>query len=186
MDARQIRRSIRLPGYDYSKSGAYFVSICAKDRKCLFGEIVNQEMVLNDAGRMVKKWYPELENKFQDIRCNEYIIMPNHSHVIITNMGKAPVGADLRVCPDYKRHEHTSGEHTGSPLQRVIQWFKTMTTNEYIRGVGRHGWTPFPGKLWQRNYYEHFIRDEKELTRIREYIKNNPAQWDADKDNPFV
>jgi len=97
MDARQIRRSIRLPGYDYSKSGAYFVNICTKDRKCLFGEIVNQEMVLNDAGRMVKKWYSELENKFQDIRCNEYIIMPNHSHLIITNIGKAPVGADLRL-----------------------------------------------------------------------------------------
>jgi len=139
MGARQIRRSIRLPGYDYSKSGTYFVSICTENRKCLFGEIVNQEMVLNGAGRMVKKGYPELENKFQDIRCNEYIIMPNHSHVIITHIGKAPVGADLRVCPDYKRHEQPSGEHTGSPLQRVIQWFKTMTTNEYIRGVGRHG-----------------------------------------------
>ena len=58
--------------------------------------------------------------------------------------------------------------------------------NEYIRGVGRHGWVPFPSKLWQRNYYEHIIRNEKELTRIREYIKNNPAQWDTDKDNPFA
>jgi putative transposase len=186
MDARQIRRSIRLPGYDYSKSGAYFVSICTKDRKCFFGDIANQKMVLNDAGKIVDKWYAELENKFHDIRCDEYIIMPNHSHVIITNIGKAPVGADLRVCPDAHRNERTSGEHTGSPLHRVIQWFKTMTTNEYIHGVKQHGWTPIPGKLWQRNYYEHIVRNEKELARIREYIRNNPAHWDTDEDNPFA
>ena len=69
MDARPKRRSIRLRGYDYSRAGAYFVSICTKDRKCLFGDIENQEMALNGAGRMVDKWYLELENKFQDIRC---------------------------------------------------------------------------------------------------------------------
>ena len=74
---------------------------------------------------------------------------------------------------DY-RHGRESGEHTGSPLHRVIQWFKTMTTNDYIRGVKRQGWEPFPGKLWQRNYYEHIIRNAKELTSVREYIKYNP------------
>ena len=98
MDTRPKRRSIRLRGYDYSQTGSYFVSICTKDRKCLFGDIENQEMALNDAGRMVDKWYVELENKFQDIRCDKYIIMPNHFHAIIQNIG--PVGADLCVCPD--------------------------------------------------------------------------------------
>lgn len=186
MDASRKRKSIRLPGYDYSRTGAYFVSICTKDRKCLFGEIINQGMVLNDAGKMVDKWYAELENKFQDIRYGENIIMPNHCHAILTNTGKTTVGADLCVCPDGNRDGRTSGEHTGSPLHKVIQWFKTMTTNEYIRSVKQHGWAPFPGKLWQRNYYEHVVRNEKELTRIREYIKNNPAQWDTDKDNPFT
>jgi putative transposase len=186
MNASQKRRSIRLPGYDYSRPGAYFVSICTKDRKCFFGDIANQKMVLNDAGKMVDKWYAELENKFHDIRCDEYIIMPNHCHAIMTNTGEAPVGADLCVCPDAHRNERTSGEHTGSPLHRVIQWFKTMTTNEYIRGVKQHGWTPIPGKLWQRNYYEHIVRNEKELARIREYIRNNPAHWDTDKENPFA
>ena len=97
-----------------------------------------------------------------------------------------PVGADLCVCPDDCRHGRTAGEHTGSPLHRVIQWFKTMTTNEYICGVKQHGWTPFPGKLWQRNYYEHIVRNENEMARIREYIMNNPAQWAADKENPFA
>ena len=191
MDARPKRRSIRLRGYDYSRSGAYFVSICTKDRKCWFGDIENQEMALNNAGRMVDKWYLELENKFQDIRCGEYIIMPNHFHAIIQNTG---VGADLCVCPDDYQGRPTTektipekrvtGEHTGSPLHRVIQWFKTMTTNEYIRGVKQQGWEPFHDKLWQRNYYEHIVRNEKEFSRIREYIRNNPANWDTDRDNP--
>ena len=184
MDSRPNRRSIRLRGYDYSRAGAYFVSICTKERKCLFGDIENQEMALNAAGRMLDKWYVELENKFKDIRCDEYIIMPNHFHAIIQNIG--PVGADLRVCPDNHRHGRTSGEHIGSPLHRVIQWFKTMTTNEYIRGVKQYGWVPFPGRLWQRNYYEHILRSENEMSRIREYIRNNPAQWATDKDNPFI
>jgi len=193
MDARPKRRSIRLRGYDYSRAGAYFVSICTKDRKCLFGDIENQEMALNDAGRMLDKWYLELGNKYQDIRCGEYIIMPNHFHAIIQNTGPVSVGADLCVCPDDlcvcpddHRHGRTSGEHTGSPLHRIIQWFKTMTTNEYIRGVKQHGWTPFPGKLWQRNYYEHIVRNENEMVRIREYIRNNPVQWATDRENPFA
>ncbi len=190
MDARPKRRSIRLRGYDYSRAGAYFVSICTKDRECLFGDVENQEMALNDAGRMVDKWYVELEKKFKDIRCDEFIIMPNHFHAIIQNIGPVTVGADLCVCPvvcpDDHRHGRPSGEHIGSPLHRVIQWFKTMTTNEYIRGVKQYGWVPFPGRLWQRNYYEHILRNENEMSRIREYIRNNPAQWATDKDNPSL
>jgi putative transposase len=173
------RRSIRLKGFDYSQAGAYFVTICTQNRECLFGEIVDKEMILNDPGRMVEKWYRELENKFANIVCDQCAIMPNHIHFVI----QTGVGADLRVCPD--TDEQTSGgEHIGSPLQTVIQWFKTMTTNEYIRGVKQHSWTPFPGKLWQRNYYEHVVRNNNELNRIREYIMNNPLQWEMDRENP--
>ena len=93
---------------------------------------------------------------------------------------------DLCVCPDDRRHGRPSGEHPGSPLHRVIQWFKTMTTNEYIRGVKQYGWAPFPGRLWQRNYYDHIVLNENEMSRIREYISNNPAQWATDKDNPSI
>jgi hypothetical protein len=78
---------------------------------------------------------------------------------------------------------HTGPALQGSPLQRVVQWFKTMSTNEYIRGVKQCGWPPFPGKLWQRNYWEHIVRNEPELNRIREYIHNNPAHWELDKLN---
>lgn len=146
-------------------------------------------MVLNDVGRMVEKWYLALENKFSDICCYEYIVMPNHFHCIVVN-----VGADLRVCPDDGQsyriastvmgEYNTMGEHKGSPLRAVVQWFKTMTTNEYIRGVKQNGWLRFDGKLWQRNYYDHIIRNENELNRIRQYIIDNPAKWELDRENP--
>ncbi|MDI9311558.1 MAG: transposase, partial [Limnohabitans sp.] len=72
-------------------------------------------------------------------------------------------------------------EHIGSHLHRVVQWFKTMTTNEYIRGVKNLGWPPFDGKLWQRNYYEHIIRNKQSYQTISKYINNNPAKWADDK-----
>ena len=76
--------------------------------------------------------------------------------------------------------KNTEGEHVGSPLYRVVQWFKTMTTNEYIRGVKNNNWKRFNGKLWQRNYYEHIIRNEQSYHNITKYIKNNPAKWRDD------
>ncbi len=201
------RRSIRLKGYDYSRAGAYFVTVCAQGRQCLFGDVINGKMQLNDAGRMVMQWWHEIENKYPDIICDEFICMPNHAHFIVINVGAdlcvcpdelrehakvgKPVEADLCVCPGNKG-EHTgspqhagSPQHTGSPLHRVVQWFKTMTTNGYIRGVKQNGWLPFSGKLWQRNYYEHIIRNDDEMNRIWEYIKTNPARWAEDRENPY-
>jgi len=202
------RRSIRLQDYDYSRPGAYFVTICVQGRSCLFGDVVDGEMRLNDAGVMVSRWYNELARKFDDVACDAWVCMPNHVHFITMNTGPVrpdndPVGADLCVRPDLcvrsdlclgtGEHvgsgmgEHVGsglGEHIGSPLRRVVQWFKTMSTNEYIRGVKQYGWSPFPGRLWQRNYWEHIVRDEPELSRIREYIANNPVQWEMDRLHP--
>jgi REP element-mobilizing transposase RayT len=174
------RRSIRLKGYDYSQAGLYFVTICTGNRLCLFGEIVDDEMIMNDAGQMIGKWYRELENKFPDIKCHEMIVMPNHTHFIVENNAIADVGADLCVCPSSNQPPHL-GEHIGSPLHRVVQWFKTMTTNKYIRGVKQFDWPRFDKKLWQRNYYEHIVRDEKSFLKIAEYIQNNPLKWHEDK-----
>lgn len=206
------RRSIRLKGYDYAQAGLYFVTICVQHRRCLFGNIQNGELHLNPAGKMIEKWYAELENKFPDILCHEKIIMPNHMHFIVENLGMParkqthkntttipPVRDDLRVCPD-ENHEIVSnisetnehipipnehnpilGEHTGSPLHRVVQWFKTMTTNAYIRHVKSDQWERFDGKLWQRNYYERIIRDETAYQNISKYIVNNPKNWNGDK-----
>ena len=186
------RKSIRLKGYDYSQAGLYFVTICCQNREQFFGEIDNDgQLLLNESGKMIEKWFLELENKFPDIECDEYVVMPNHFHCIVINTGitvgkvmpVGTVGTDLRVCPNTNNDvvDAILGEHVGSPLHRVVQWFKTMTTNEYIRGVNTLGWKRFDGKLWQRNYWEHIIRNEQSYVTISEYIKNNPANWNADK-----
>jgi len=194
---RSHRRSIRLRGYDYASAGAYFVTIVAQNREYLFGKIADEEMHVNDAGQMILRWWEELAHKFPSVELDEYVAMPNHFHgiVVITeddvgaNTPGADVGADLRVRPQPEK-----GAHAGAPqrddapqhkpaLGEIIQWFKTMTTNEYIRGVNEHGWQPFSGKLWQRNYYEHIIRSERDLERIREYIAKNPSAWTTDTEN---
>ena len=179
------RKSIRLKGYDYSKAGLYFITICCQNRVHLFGNVINKQMILNDAGKMIEKWFNELQNKFPDVKCHEMVVMPNHIHFIIENIGS--VGADLRVCPNdsnisktEKRVSEILGEHAGSPLHRVLQWFKTMSTNEYIRGVKNNNWIPFDGKLWQRNYWEHIIRNDQSYQKISDYIINNPSKWNDD------
>ncbi len=182
MDSKQRRKSIRLPGYDYSAAGAYFVSICTKDRLCLFGNIINNEMVLNDPGRTIIAAWKELPQRFPNIKLTEYVIMPNHIHGIIAIVGVPLVGTRKAFGNSQKRADTRPAPTTG--LGDIVGAFKSITTNKYIRGVKQHSWTPFPGKLWQHNYYEHVVRNEKELTRIQEYIRNNPALWNTDKDNP--
>ena len=188
------RKSIRLKEYDYSQPGAYFVTICTQNRLCLFGDVVNAEMVLNDPGRMVWQWWEELNNKFPNMETDAGMVMPNHFHGIL--MFHEPVGATLRGRPGGRKetddrvdsdegHPHRGAPTIDAPtLGDVAGWFKTMTTNEYIRSVKEHGWPRFSGKLWQRDYYEHIVRDDDELNRSREYIIYNPANWDADEDNP--
>lgn len=171
------RHSIRYKGYDYSQAGAYFLTICTKDHACLCGDIIDGQLLLSDSGRMITTWWAEIENKFTNVKIDEFVVMPNHFHGIIII-----VGADLCVCPENDDIE--KGEHAGSPLPRIVQWFKTMTTNEYIRNVKQNNWPPFNGKLWQRNYYDHVMRNEDELNRIREYIINNPLKWTEDENNP--
>lgn len=173
------RRSIRLTGYDYSQCGYYFITVCTRQRRCLFGEIEKGRMIVNDAGQMIGRWWNELKNKYANVEINEYVVMPNHCHGIINIVGTA-VGADLRVCPN-ETVEHAGSTLRGRPIYEMVQWFKTMTTNEYIRNIKYNHWEPFDGKLWQRNYFEQIVRDETSLQRIREYIVNNPCQWQQDK-----
>ena len=179
------RKSIRLKGYDYSQAGLYFLTICCQNRQYMYGYIENGKMILNESGRMVEKWYFELENKFSDIKCHEMVVMPNHFHCIIENVGAdlcVRPNADLRVCPN-TNIKSILGEHVGSPLHRVVQWFKTMTTNEYICGVKTKKWHHFDKKLWQRNYWEYIIRNEKSYYIISDYINNNPDNWVDDSLN---
>jgi REP element-mobilizing transposase RayT len=199
------RRSLRLKDYDYSKAGYYFITICTQDRLHLFGEIVNDEMVLGDAGRMIENWYNELENKFKHIKNHEMIIMTNHIHFIIEI--KQTVGADLCVRPNVDDEEACvcqnvdvnkiinmpiKGRHIGLPLRfqpnininpnigDVVQWYKTMTTNTYIKMVKNGTLLPFNKRVWQRNYYEHVIRDDVDYERVATYTLNNPLTWEND------
>ena len=185
------RHSIRLKGYDYGTSGLYFVTICVEGREKVFGNIINDEMVLNDAGRMVERWYDKTEDNYPDIVCHEMIVMLNHFHCIWQNVGADPcVRPDVVVSGEHAVSGGHAGEggHSGPPLRMggtqlstVVQWFKTMTTNEYIRGVNKMGWLPFNGRLWQRNYYEHIIRSELSYNNIANYIITNPSRWKEDK-----
>jgi putative transposase len=164
------RKSPRFPEYDYSNQGAYFVTVCVQGRQNLLGAICNGEMRLNQAGKAVARWWKELERKFPSIKIDEYfVIMPNHFHGIV-------------FMAEYVGR--SKGGHAGPPLQQIIQWFKTMSTNEYVHGVKEHSWQPFKGQLWQRSYYEHVIRNDEALNRIREYIRYNPQRWDLDRENP--
>lgn len=177
------RRSLRLRGYDYSQTGAYFVTVCVQGRLSLFGEIMGEELPATPAGLMVEKWWRALPEKFARVETDLSAVMPNHFHgiVIITQ----PVGADPCVRPGRPDPCVRPGRPVSAiALPTLMQWFKTMTTNEYIRCVNERGWTPFAGRLWQRGYYEHVIRDERELEYVRRYVVDNPAKWAADRENP--
>ena len=193
---RHYRRSIRLQGYDYSQPGAYFVTVCVQEKECLFGKILGEEIQLNDAGQMVERWWSELANKFAGVETDESIVMPNHFHGILGIVGAALCG---RPSGDEDSFAAGGHPHRGAPtegiehlrkeaptLGDIVDWFKTMVTNGYIRGVKGNGWTPFPRRLWQRGYYEHIVRSEDELNKIREYIALNPARWAWDAQNPLA
>ncbi len=180
------RRPLRLRGYDYSWVGAYFVTICTHNRTCLFGEIVNGEMRLNDVGRMIATQWRSLSKRFPRVQPDAFVVMPNHMHGIIASIdvGAALVAAQgmaHRINPPSRA---TTRVAPTTSLGMVIGAYKSLTTVEYARGVKMLGWSPFDGKLWQRNYYEHIIRNETALSRIRQYIKDNPARWAEDLENP--
>jgi REP element-mobilizing transposase RayT len=151
---RHHRRSIRLKGYDYSQAGAYYVTICTHNHEPLFAPA--------PVGQMTTHWWDEIANKFESTSLDAFVVMPNHIHGIIL------------------LHEQPASSEP-VPLGQVIQWFKTMSTNAYIRGVKELGWKAFTGRVWQRNYYEHIIRNERALHAIRLYIEANPENWEGDQ-----
>lgn len=198
------RRSIRLKGYDYSQAGAYFITICCHDRVCLFGDIVEDQMVWNDAGQMIEAQWSALTERFTNIELHEFIVMLNHFHGILQIAGTLPGRHDNKnVGPplvgalpvgDNTGNETETGQpqNTGQPqgiaptpanktLGNMVDAFKSITTVEYIRGIKNSGWNPFNGKLWQRNYHDHIIRNEQSYQTIASYIVNNPAKWNEDR-----
>lgn len=180
-----VRKRMRLKDYRYDLAGAYFVTVNVKDRLPLLGKVINGVMHHNAAGEMVRKWYLKLEDKFPDIWCGPAIVMPDHFHAIIINRSLAepnpfhlPNLIEFEELP--KQEEIPKGDlvFDKTNLSKVMQWFKTMTTNEYIRGVKTKGWPRFNGKLWQRGYYEMIVKSESMFERVADYIICNAENYD--------
>lgn len=208
------RRSIRLKDYDYSHSGAYFVTVCAWKKECLFGEIKNGEMLLSEYGEIVMKCWDGLPDHYQNVQLDEFVIMPNHIHgIIVLNVGagfkpariaaaaqaaaaqaaaaqaaaaqaaaaridKAPLAADAG---DKNRAGLKPAPTKGHALPEIVRAFKTFSSRRINEARNTPG-----GPVWQRNYYERIIRDDRELHAIREYIRYNPLKWEEDDENSNV
>ena len=160
------RRSIRLTGYDYTRSGAYYVTITTQDRIRVFGDVVNGIMRLNDAGQMISDIWFGIPKHNEGVSVDEFIVMPDHIHGIIVltamNQSSAP---------------------NGLSLSEIVGRFKSLTTRLYSQKVQDNIWPPFNRRLWQRNYYEYIIRDDHELSTIRQYINQNPYLWSINGDS---
>lgn len=169
-NANLQRRSIRLPGYDYSQAGAYFVTLCVHDRACLFGEVVDGAMRLNELGALVASEWLRTATIRPQVTLDEFVVMPNHFHAII-----AIEDSRRGVLPYARPRFRSPAESLGS----IVRGFKSATTT-LINSMRNSPGVP----VWQRNFYEHVIRNEAELTRIQEYIVNNPLQWYLDRENP--
>ena len=162
------RRSIRLQGYDYSQAGAYFVTVVAHQRECLFGDVVGGGVVLNEFGRVVANTWEWLENQYSYVALETWVVMPNHFHGILLIQDDGRGGSRTAPTPMKRK-----------PLGRLIGAFKTVSTKQInlLRDT--------PGiPIWQRNYYEHVIRNDDDLNRIHRYIESNPSMWADDDENP--
>lgn len=190
---QRSRQSIRLRDFDYAAAGFYFVTMCTQHRKRLFGEVVGAEMRLSDAGRMVEAWYARIESKFPDVVCDAFVLMPDHVHFLLFQTGgvvepvfveqslrgEAPCASGAGLAASVGLGVLSHVEERRSSLSQVVGWFKTMTTNAYIRGVKEERWPRFEKRLWQRDYYEQILHGTKGADRVRRYITNNPAMWRA-------
>jgi REP element-mobilizing transposase RayT len=152
--------SLRLPHFDYTSAGGYFATITVHERKALLGSPDDSRggVTLSDAGKMVERWWLELPQKFQPVTLDAHAVMPDHFHGIV-----------LLQCSD------NASPDPARSLSTIIQWFKTMTTAEYFRGVRSRSWTRVNGRLWQRGFYDHIIRSEQDLAVIRDYVEGNPG-----------
>jgi putative transposase len=173
------RRSIRLPGYDYTQAGAYFVTLVAWRRDCLFGEVVDGEMVVNDFGKIADECWRAIPEHFPRVELGAHIIMPNHAHGIILIKDDDPrtgVGATQCVAPT-QTNQRPKGAKRGS-LGAIIGSYKSAVSYRLNKQFNAPG-------IWQRNYYEHIIRNDREMDAIWQYIESNPATWADDDENPI-
>jgi putative transposase len=181
------RHSIRLQDYDYSQAGAYFITVCTHKKECILGKIAEGKFCINNFGQCVMESWYDLPTHYPNIQLDEFVIMPNHIHGIIILHDKPPVGAGLRPAlvgkgstalskraglrpaPTDKNSKNIHG------LQEIVRAFKSFSSRK-INKIRRRTGQP----VWQRNYYEHIIRNESDLYNARRYIINNPISWEND------
>ena len=180
------RRSIRLTGHDYSQSGLYFITLCTIDRTCMFGNVVEGKMQLNDIGQLVEQeWLNTIKIRHDDVRLHNYIVMPNHFHAII----------EIRRGESHSPQSHSSQSHlsqsdpssitnecniNGKDLPRRMK-SPSKTVGAIVRGFKGAVSRQLGYSIWQRNYYEHIIRTDASYKNISDYIENNPTKWQSDK-----
>lgn len=200
------RRSIRLKGYNYFLLGSYFITICTYNRELLFGEIDDGEMKLNEIGQMINLTWFDLVNHIQNIELGPFVIMPNHIHGIVDitdrsesaldiinrddgvdglgSVGNGMGKAGLEPAPTWEIFNEENSSHSDIPanqtsLAEIVRQFKTFSARK-VNGFQKTQGAP----LWQRNYYEHIIRDEQSYLIIAQYIKDNPVLWEKDQLHP--
>lgn len=150
------RKTQRLQNYNYASYGIYFVTICTYEHRNLFWS--DTPCVLNGAGEMLVGWIKELSKEYPCLHTDCYAVMPNHVHLIL--------------------FLHREGE---ASMPEMLDWFKTMTSNDYICGVKAGAYAPFHKRVWQRGYYDHVVRNGMDLDATRDYVMNNPVKWKLDK-----
>ncbi|UCD35040.1 MAG: transposase [Nitrospiraceae bacterium] len=171
------RRAAQTDRRTLVQPGMYYITLCTQRRECLFGEIRQGKMKLNDAGAVVQKTWEELSSTCNSIWTDEFVIMPNHVHGIISVTAGAP-----------PEPGGNGGARNTTPalitLPGIVYHFKSYTTARYRLGMALMNWPPLRGRLWMRNYHEGIISTEKELEAVRQFIRYNPLQWGRDRDNP--
>jgi putative transposase len=187
------RKSIRLKGYDYSRSGLYYITICVHKKVSLFGHIENNKMILNESGKMIENEWIKLPQRFRDIELHTFITMPNHFHAIIEIKNQNFPIEDNEIFQNLNLNtndlklisenvvENSIESNPKHNLGNIIGAFKSITTLEYINGVNQLGWQSFDRRIWQRNYWESIIWTEKAYKSISQYIQNNPQNWKGDE-----
>ena len=172
------RKQIRLKGYDYSKSGYYFVTICTQNREEWFGKAKNGITHLNKFGEFARNFWSEIPGHFDYVEIDEFVIMPNHTHGILV-IERNMVGDACMRPYQGNAFMHSLRDKTKMLLPKIIQQYKASVTHKINTLQEGHHFQ------WQRSFYDHVIRNENELSRMRGYIQNNSLKWDLDRENPL-